>query len=434
MRCGSFDRPSRYSRYFGIPLSAFRESRPMFSLTFGRRTGRPCANVARGCGRRRRFTNHFRIATVRLQRFDNLNDLLPYRDAWDRLAGGVAFRRWTWLAAWWRHYGEECGQRELSVWVAFSDASDSPDSVRAILPAYCETTWTQGCVLRLLGDGEVCSDHLGLLVDPSFETDAVDGIAEAIAAIGEIDLVDFAAVDDSDRATTNLLGSLARRDFTTRRMPTDRCWAIDLPATWDEFLALQSKSHRKQIRQMERRVLDSPRAGWRMIESPGDFGDAWQTLVDLHQRRRQSLGEPGCFASPTWAAFHWDVAQQLLGEGRLRLSTLTLDGQPIAAEYHVGNAEATWAYQGGVDPTRLADEPGQLSTICSIRHAIAAGQSQFDFLRGDEPYKAHWRATPRQAYRLTAVPHRLWPRLRDRVRGSATNLRTTAKQFTSLFS
>ena len=44
---------------------------------------------------------------MRVQRFDNLNDLLPYRDAWDGLAGGSVFRGWTWLTAWWRHYGEQ---------------------------------------------------------------------------------------------------------------------------------------------------------------------------------------------------------------------------------------------------------------------------------------------------------------------------------------
>ena len=367
---------------------------------------------------------------MRVQRFDNLNDLQPYRDAWDRLADGVVFRGWTWLSTWWRHYGEGCTERSLEVFIAFDGDDASTDAVRTILPAYVESTWTQGRVLRLLGDGEVCSDHLGLLAPESAHADACASIARAIAEDQNWELLEFSAIDETDVLTQRLLDELAECDCMISRTPTDRCWAIELSATWDEFLAMQSKSHRKQLRQMERRVLESPRAAWRLVEASDAFGDAWSTLVDLHQRRRQSLGEPGCFASPTWAAYHWDVAQQLLGQGRLRLSTLQLDGRPIAAEYHFSANGTTWAYQGGVDPTRLSDEPGQLSTIRTIQHAIAEGCTRFDLLRGDEPYKAHWRATPTQTYQLAAVPNRLWPRLRHSAYSGAKNLRRATRQFT----
>jgi CelD/BcsL family acetyltransferase involved in cellulose biosynthesis len=179
---------------------------------------------------------------------------------------------------------------------------------------------------------------------------------------------------------------------------------------------------------MERRVLESDKARWRLVHGADEFDAAWETLIDLHQRRRQSLGEPGCFASTRWAAFQRDVAPRLLAEGRLRLSTLDLDGRPAAAEYHLAGERATFAYQGGVDPQRLAEEPGQLSTICSIKQAIEEGHSRFDFLRGDEPYKAHWRATPQQALRVVAVPPRLWPRLRHRTWSGARELVRNARQ------
>ena len=116
---------------------------------------------------------------MRVERFDNLNDLEPYRGAWDRLADGVVFRGWTWLSTWWRHYGEGRAERSLEVFLAFDGDDASPDAVRAILPAYLESTWTQGRVLRLLGDGEVCSDHLGLLAAGSAYAEACATIARA---------------------------------------------------------------------------------------------------------------------------------------------------------------------------------------------------------------------------------------------------------------
>jgi CelD/BcsL family acetyltransferase involved in cellulose biosynthesis len=283
-----------------------------------------------------------------------------------------------------------------------------------------------------LGDGEVCSDHLGLLSACAESAGEAEAIAACVAQRDDWDLLDFAAVDEDDAATTQFHEALI--DCTTSRLITDRSWAIDLPPNWEAFLAMQSKSHRKQLRQLHRRVLESDHAQWRLAQSPSEFGGAWATLVDLHQRRRQSLGQPGCFSSTTWAAFHWDVAQRLLTDGRLRLSTLELQGKPIAAEYHLAGDRTTFAYQGGVDPDRLADEPGQLSTICSIKRAIDEGHRRFDLLRGDEPYKAHWRAVPRQAVRLIAVPGRMWPAVRHRTWQATREFARAARQVTGFFS
>jgi hypothetical protein len=301
-------------------------------------------------------------------------------------------------------------------------------SLVGVLPCYLETRWGKGRVLRLLGDGEACSDHVGLLALSAEADDAGAAIAAHVAQCDDWDLIDFEGVDGDDWATLRFFDRLQLSDCTVSRLLGERCWAIELPATWDEFLALQSKSHRKQLRQMERRVLQSERSRWRIVERADAFEAAWGTLIDLHQRRRKSLGEPGCFVSPRWAAFHREVAPRLMAEGRLRLSTLELDGQAVAAEYHFADEHATYAYQGGVDPDRLADDPGQLSTICSIKRAIAEGHARFDFLRGDEPYKAHWRAVPRQAVRLVAVPPRLWPRLRHRTWNGARELVRSARQ------
>jgi CelD/BcsL family acetyltransferase involved in cellulose biosynthesis len=362
---------------------------------------------------------------------DNLAELEPYRGAWEALADGNVFRSWTWLSTWWRHYGQLDSRRALCVFLAESKA-DQDATLMALLPCYIESSWTQGRVLRLLGDGEVCSDHLGMLSVAAESTCAAEAIASCVADREDWDLLDFASVDEDDVATTQFHEALL--DCSTSRLMTDRCWTIDLPSTWEEFLAMQSKSHRKQLRQLQRRVLESDLAGWRLVQSLDEFGGAWATLVDLHQRRRQTLRQPGCFSSTTWAAFHWDVAQLLLTEGRLRLSTLELEGKPIAAEYHLAGADATFAYQGGVDPDRLEDEPGQLSMICSIKRAIDEGHRQFDLLRGDEPYKAHWRAAPRQALRLIAVPGRTWPKVRHRTWQATREFARAARQLTGFFS
>ena len=97
---------------------------------------------------------------------------------------------------------------------------------------------------------------------------------------------------------------------------------------------------------------------------------------------------------------------QMLASGQLLLSWVTMDGQPLAAEYHLRGGGVVYAYQSGVDPEALKHSPGQLSNMIAIRRAVAQGYRAFDFLRGDEPYKAHWRAKPRATLEIRVAAPR----------------------------
>jgi hypothetical protein len=345
----------------------------------------------------------------------------------------MPMRSWDWLATWWKHYGTaNCGQtekghelaadRQLYVLAVYDDAIDSAAShgprrqLIGIAPWYLDRTIVTGNVLRWLGSGEVCTDHLSLICGPEHREHVAEAVAEALATTcDDWHRLDLNAVDADDYAMTALVDLLEDRECLMSRQAGDSCWVLDLPASWDDYLAAVSKSHRKQLRQLERRVLESDRARWHVVASAAELEAAWPVLVDLHQRRRQSLGEPGCFASDAFHNFHREVAARLLSRGQLRLSWLELDGSPAAAEYHLADSAATYAYQGGVDPERLDEEPGRLSTILCMRRAIAEGHRWFDFLRGDEPYKAHWRAEPRATYDYRIAANRRLARLRGRV-------------------
>ena len=356
------------------------------------------------------------------------DDLAALEHEWNALGGESPFRSWDWLAIWWKHYGSiarydddrDVGpltDRQLYVLTVYADpepiANGKQRRLTGIAPWYLDRTRIQGNVIRWLGSGEICTDHLSLIGRPK----DIDSIAAAIAEslttrFDDWDRIDLSAVDANDAAVEQLLDCLEERDCLVSRQPADACWAVDLPATWDDYLADISKSHRKQLRQLERRVLESDRVRWHRAQSLAELKQAWPVLVDLHQRRRRSLGEPGCFASRIFHDFHHEVAGRLLKRGQLRVSWMELDGSPAAAEYHAADAKATYAYQGGVDPDRLTEEPGRLSTILCLRAAIEEGHNQFDFLRGDEPYKAHWRATARATYDYRVIPNRRLARLR----------------------
>ncbi len=147
-----------------------------------------------------------------------------------------------------------------------------------------------------------------------------------------------------------------------------------------------------------------------------EFDQFFEILIKLHQGRWQRRGMPGAFASPLFRAFHREIAAKLLAEGRATLTWLELDGSPLAAEYRLHGDGVMYAYQSGIDPDRLQIKPGELANMAAIKNAIERGQQGYDFLRGDEQYKARWRAQstthafgPRDSpARFGTIRHRAW--------------------------
>src|SRR5690606_8937905 len=133
------------------------------------------------------------------------------------------------------------------------------------------------------------------------------------------DALELDGIDGEDEMMRRLGDALAERGALVTRRPGLNCWRLALPGSWDEGLAGVSKSHRKQLRRIETRLLDNGRAKLHSIrdaakdntdENPAAFDEAWRNLIDLHQRRRNALGQNGCFASPRFAAFHADVSRR----------------------------------------------------------------------------------------------------------------------------
>ncbi|OHB73127.1 MAG: hypothetical protein A2V70_18460 [Planctomycetes bacterium RBG_13_63_9] len=353
----------------------------------------------------------------------DLDELAPYADDWDRLSAGVPFRSWTWLSAWWRNYGgghfEQQTRRRLFVPCVFDDT----DALVALAPWYLEAGGPQGRVVRPLGSGEVCSDYLTVLCQPAMQCQVTQTLADYLTENPPADdpsrqpwdLLQLSGIDAQDRVIDQLLRHLAADGNTVHRRPGPNCWRIDLPPTWDDYLAMLSKGHRKQLRRLERRLLATGRAVLHEVQRLDQLPHAVEILVDLHQRRRHAQGQRGCFASPRFAAFCQEVLPDLLRNGQLRLDWLELDGRPVAIEYKLAGGGVLYAYQGGVEPDAMEHEPGKLIAMANLRQAIEGGYRAFDFLRGDEFYKPHFRAKPRPSLAVRVVPSRASAQLRHNV-------------------
>jgi CelD/BcsL family acetyltransferase involved in cellulose biosynthesis len=370
----------------------------------------------------------------------DFTSLTPLATNWNELAGGVPFRRWEWVEAWWRHYSyQENGRpkrdRELFILTVWDDN----EQLVGIAPWYRVQTGSSARVIRFLGDGEVCSDYVTILCRDGQESTLSEALADWLSirnqnstatqsasgysltsnrrhrvAAGDFrwDRLEFIGVAAADVVVHELLERLQTAGNIVHYGRTPNAWRVLLPTSWEEFLMILSKPHRNRLRRADKIYFQSGKVQAHQVRTAEEFDKFFAVLIKLHQGRWQRRGLPGCFASRPFHAFHREIAASLFADGRSTLSWLEMDEKPLAAEYRLHGDGVMYAYQCGIDPDRLQVKPGELANMAAIKNAIERGQHAYDFLRGDEPYKSRWRAVPQPMLSLRVIPPHRSARLR----------------------
>lgn len=361
---------------------------------------------------------------IRVTHVTSSAELAQLAGDWDALTGDVPFRSHAWLSTWWQRYAAPHDTLFTLV------VRNAAHQVIGICPCYRNSTRTAGRVLRLLGGTEICSDYVSVLGAPELRSEVTRRLADYLAGpvSDEWDLIEFNGLVCNDEATTVLSNEMAARGHIVVASPEQSCWNVELPGDWDTYLSLLSKSRRERIRKLWRQEFQTGRAVMHKVERSEQLAPAFEILADLHQRRRHSLNQPGCFSWERFRRFHWEMVHRLFERGQLRLLWLELDGRPAAAEYGLVSGGTVYYYQGGFDPELADRRPGWLAFTGSLKLAIEEGARRYDFLRGDEAYKASWGAKPVALDHLRVVSRHPLARMRHLAWQAQQTVKRIARQ------
>lgn len=328
-------------------------------------------------------------------RIKSPSELAPYLDGWRELAGGAPMRSPDWLLVWWEVFAAP--DDELCILLLHEPGG----TLVGLAPLYLQGIGGSATI-RLLGSGDVGTTHTTWLSAGGWETQVGVGVGQFLQNFkpGWKRLL-FESVDADAAAIHATVDYLAENGCLRHQRQINSCWKIILPASWDEYLGMLSSSLRKRCRKLQRQFFDSGKIKVRQVENEADLQKGFEILLELHSARWGSARKPlGVFDDEKFRVFHEKVSRNLLTRKNLRLAWLECDGKPIAVEYQLVDSKAVYAYQAGVDLSMDEYSPGKLTMMASIQYAFEQGCEFFDLLRGDEPYKANWRAAPVACYDL----------------------------------
>ena len=360
-------------------------------------------------------------------RTNDLASLFAQPELWNRLAGGVPFRETSWLATWWQHFG---GDREPFVLVA----RDRDQVVRGILPLYFDHH-ASGRTLRMVGDGVAFSDYVSILCEKEHSHDVAVAmgtfLADSNSGENHWNLIDIDGVVVDDAAMITLANTLMKLGGTVHAQSRMHTWFRPVKENWEEHLKLFSKTQRRKMRRWSEKVDKIDGLAKHNVTSADQVGTTLDSLIELHQRRWASVGEPGSFADPKFRSFIHDCVADFYVRGRLHLPTLTYDDAIISGELHfIGGDQRLYCYSSGYDIDQAELEPGRILVVETLLDLYRNNWAGIDFLRGDEPYKKRMSAEATRVLRLRIAAASLVPQLKQAAWSAGFEMKQWARRRT----
>jgi CelD/BcsL family acetyltransferase involved in cellulose biosynthesis len=246
---------------------------------------------------------------------------------------------------------------------------------------------------RALPIGISITDYLDVLIDPSCSDDAGAALMNEIAA---------------------QTAGLASWEFT-ELAPWAAALQLDCPSFYEEERdtcavcpQLRIPSHAKSLKEfVPSHRLQSVRTAWNrmrktnrpeiVVANEANADELFAALVSLHAKRWHHLGS--ALPDPCVQRFHRAAVPALAAAGLLRLFALLYCDRYIAVHYGLHHRQRSYAYLVGFDAAFEAFSPGSVLYSHAIDTALAEGATEFDFLRGGEPYKYLWGARDQESVR-----------------------------------
>ena len=240
-------------------------------------------------------------------------------------------------------------------------------------------------VIQFLGDSDLTDYHSPLGTD-------LDGPVEILA-----NLIDRNMSLDLDslpgEAAEPLADSLSRNGLRPMMSEQTIARVLTLPSSVSEYYVMIGKKERHELRRKRRRYEDQVGPATLCTEVGQGFG--FDEFVRLH---RLAPGDKGGFMTGERQRFF----SRLAGQDGWRVDYLVRDGAATACLFGWTNGSDYYLYNSSFDPSLQAASPGLVLLIGMIENAIGEGWGVFDFLKGDEIYKARLGAAPRRLFRVEA--------------------------------
>ena len=293
--------------------------------------------------------------------------------SWDKLRHclkwGSIFVLPAWLKAWWEVFG---GEGELYLRIL---QQEEKIIGFASLRVDKETA-------SFIGSADVC-DYLDFVITPGREGDFFKVLLDDLRQNG-IKKLDLRPLQPDSTVLAQLVSIAQNRGYEVTCRPEDVSLELDLPTTWNEYLAILKTKQRHEVRRKLRRLWEAGNVEHLCVEVSQEVEDYLDIFLKLFAL---SKDEKASFMNPKMESFFRSLAKAMAEIGLLRLGILQLDKVPAAMTMGFDYNDSHYLYNSAYDPQFGYLSVGLLCKVLCIKESIEKGKRKWNFLKGGEPYK-----------------------------------------------
>ena len=303
---------------------------------------------------------------------DNLDNLKSYlADTRQNLRWSSVFVLPAWMQTWWRVFGTPMVMMILSL--------RRDGNINGVAPLMRKTE-----TAYFLGGTDVC-DYMDFITAPGMETEFFSDLMDYLRNSG-ISKMDLAHVRDDSTVLKYLQPVAESKGYKVTVNSEEVSLEADLPADWEEYLALLNGKQRHEVRRKLRRLYESGQVDYRFSDSRELVSGYMDIFLSMFRESRQDKAD---FLTEQKEEYFRLLADNMSEEGLLKFGVLRLDNKPVACIMCFDYNDCVYLYNSGYDPEYNYLSVGLLSKVMSIRESILTGRKRYDFLKGSEPYKYH---------------------------------------------
>lgn len=350
---------------------------------------------------------------LRIIEINALNEFLELRDIWTKVLAksrdNNIFLTWEYLSTFWKHFGKNAKLRILCV--------KDRNEVIAIAPLrqsrFNFVSWLGYDVIEPLGYRGLMpegGDYTGLLLGEK-EKECLNLFLKYLEKHNDWDFIYMYDVPETS-AIPDLLRRTTNSNLKFEIIKGAICPYVPIPISVDSFYKELSRMFRKNLRRYMRKLKEE--CGKVELKKYNEIGSVKETMnlfFELHQKRWKSKHMPGVFSTQTIRNFYMDLAKKFASKGWLFLYFLTVNDEPVAAKYCFEYNQKMFSALSGFDPDYSKYSVGNLLTLKIIKKCIEKKLVEFDFMKGDEPYKFGWTKKYRRNLNIRFINKRLTSRL-----------------------
>lgn len=286
------------------------------------------------------------------------------------------------------------------------------DRVSGISPLICRTVSRSGLAVRKIEFLESPADYNDLLLeeDPDQVQAVIDHLQQTEA---DWDIVDLRSLRDTGNTISVLEVALSRSPLLHRTLPEASCPYLPIHSDASGIVERLSRSFRRTVRNQQHRLDRMSTEGLRIriIEHLESEPFLLEKFIAL-ERQKRIQGKP----VPPLFAGNQQVFQTLFDSlgprGWLYAAVMELDDQVIAFQLGFRCGEALWDFSKAYEEAYSHLSPGTMLLPAILDYGFSHGYREYDFLRGEEPYKLRWSSGSHRTWRVIIWSRRPMSRLR----------------------